>query len=88
MFAVATGLGDTTNRGLNHLAHEGLECSSAVTGAPPKIQELAVKNKLMAYSTAGYHRPLYRNIASGKAGLIFQVVWGLLWIRERWQQTQ
>ena len=76
MFAVATGPGDTTNRGLNHLAHEGLiKCIiGGHWGLAPRIQELAVKNKVMAYNLPqGIIIHLYRNIASGKAGLISQV---------------
>ena len=76
MFTVATGLGDNTNRGLNHLAHEGLirRIIGGHWGLAPKIQKLAVKNKVVAYNLPqGIISHLYRNIASGKAGLISQV---------------
>lgn len=76
MFTVATGLGDTTSRGLNHLAHEGLikRIIGGHWGLAPKIQELAVKNKVIAYNfPQGIISHLYRNIASGKSGLISQV---------------
>jgi propionate CoA-transferase len=76
MFTVATGVGDTTNCGLNHLAHEGLvkRIIGGHWGLAPKIQELAVNNKVIAYNLPqGIISHLYRNIASGKAGLISQV---------------
>jgi propionate CoA-transferase len=76
MFTVATGLGDTTNRGLNHLAHEGLikRIIGGHWGLAPKIQQLALENKVMAYNLPqGSISHLYRNIASGKSGLISQV---------------
>lgn len=76
MFTVATGVGDTTNCGLNHLAHEGLvkRIIGGHWGLAPKIQELAVTNKVIAYNLPqGIISHLYRNIASGKAGLISQV---------------
>jgi propionate CoA-transferase len=76
MFTVATGVGDTTNCGLNHLAHEGLikRIIGGHWGLAPKIQEMAVENKVIAYNLPqGIISHLYRNIASGKAGLISQV---------------
>ncbi len=76
MFTVATGKGDTTNCGLNHLAHEGLiqRIIGGHWGMAPMIQELAVQNKVIAYNLPqGVISHLYRNIAAGKAGYISQV---------------
>ncbi|GBC62430.1 CoA-transferase [Desulfonema ishimotonii] len=76
MFAVATGPGNDTRRGLNHLAHEGLlsRIIGGHWGLAPCIQKLAVENKVLAYNLPqGIISHMYRNIASGKAGLFSQV---------------
>lgn len=76
LFAVATGPGDDRNIGLNHLAHEGL--LRRVVGGhwalAPRIQKLAVTNKVEAYNLPlGVISHLYRNIASKKAGIFSKV---------------
>ncbi len=76
MFAVATGPGNDSNRGLNHLAHEGLirRIIGGHWGLAPKIQKLALENKVEAYNLPqGIIIHLYRNIASQKAGIFSNV---------------
>ena len=76
MFAVATGPGNKTNRGLNHLAHEGLlkRIIGGHWGLAPKIQDLAVENKVVAYNLPqGIISHMYRNIASQKSGIFSDV---------------
>ena len=76
MFAVATGPGNDTNRGLNHLAHEGLikRIIGGHWGLAPKIQRLAVENKVVAYNLPqGIISHMYRNIASQKSGIFSDV---------------
>jgi propionate CoA-transferase len=76
MFAVATGPGNDTPRGLNHLGHEGLlsRIIGGHWGLAPKIQKLAVENKVVAYNLPqGIISHMYRNIASGKAGIFSRV---------------
>ena len=76
MFAVATGPGNESNRGLNHLAHEGLirRIIGGHWGLAPKIQKLALGNKVEAYNLPqGVIGHLYRNIASQKAGMFSKV---------------
>ncbi len=76
MFAVATGPGNDSNRGLNHLAHEGLiqRIIGGHWGLAPKIQKLALENKVEAYNLPqGIISHLYRNIASQKAGIFSNV---------------
>jgi propionate CoA-transferase len=76
MFAVATGPGNDSNRGLNHLAHEGLirRIIGGHWGLAPKIQKLALENKVEAYNLPqGIISHLYRNIASQKAGMFSDV---------------
>ena len=76
MFTVATGLGDDSARGLNHLAHEGLlrRIIGGHWGMAPKIQRLAVENRVIAYNLPqGIISHMYRNVASGKAGIFSKV---------------
>lgn len=76
MFAVATGPGNDTNKGLNHLGHEGLirRIIGGHWGLAPNIQKLAVENKVMAYNLPqGIISHMYRNIASQKHGIFSEV---------------
>ena len=76
MFAVATGPGNDSNRGLNRLAHAGLirRIIGGHWGLAPKIQRLALENKVEAYNLPqGIISHLYRNIASQKGGIFSKV---------------
>lgn len=76
MFAVATGPGNDDNKGLNHLGHEGLlkRIIGGHWGLAPKIQKLAVENKVVAYNLPqGIISHMYRNIASQKSGIFSDV---------------
>lgn len=76
MFAVATGPGNDSNLGLNHLAHEGLlkRIIGGHWGLAPRIQRLAVENRVVAYNLPqGIISHMYRNIASRKSGIFSDV---------------
>lgn len=65
----AGGIGDGGGRGLNHLGQEGLieRTIGGHYGLIPKIERLAVENKIKAYNyPEGVMTHLYRNIAAGK----------------------
>lgn len=62
------GPGDGKDRGLNHIAHEGLaaRCIGGHWGLIPKVQKLANENKCQAYNLPlGVLFKMYRDIASG-----------------------